>query len=130
MRGFTQDDAHIICRSDQMREEFAKVVDLVHFVLHETFGFEVKTYISLRDPKNTEKYLGSNEQWNQAEETIQEILSEKGYTFAADFGGAVFYGPKADFKVRDSIGREWQLSTVQFDFNLPERFDMSFVNAA
>lgn len=128
VRGFTQDDAHIICRKDQVKEEFAKVVDFAFYVLKETFGFDLELKVSLRDPENTDKYLGSDDMWALAETSIKEILDEKKINYELETGEAAFYGPKADFKVKDAIGRKWQLSTVQFDFNLPERFDMTFTN--
>ena len=127
VRGFTQDDAHIICRKDQLKKEFGDVVDFAFFVLKETFGFDIELKVSLRDPES-DKYLGSDDQWNAAEDTIREILDEKNIDYESEIGEAAFYGPKADFKVKDAIGRQWQLSTVQFDFNLPERFKMHFIN--
>lgn len=127
VRGFTQDDAHIVCTKDQLEEEMKKVVDFVFFVLRDTFNFDVEVYASFRDPKK-EKYLGNDEKWNVAESTIVKILEDKKIDYKKEIGEAAFYGPKMDFKVKDSLGREWQLSTVQFDFNLPDRFDMTFVN--
>jgi threonyl-tRNA synthetase len=127
VRGFTQDDAHIICRKDQLNKEFGDVVDFAFHVLKETFGFEVELKVSLRE-KGKEKYLGNDEMWDTAEKTIKEILDAKGIEYETEIGEAAFYGPKADFKVKDAIGRKWQLSTVQFDFNLPERFDMTYTN--
>lgn len=127
VRGFTQDDAHIICPANKLEEEFAKVVDFSFFVLG-TFGFKIKAYLSMRDPNNKEKYLGDDENWEMAQETIKKILTNKGIEFVAEEGEAAFYGPKMDLKVEDSIGRQRQLSTVQFDFNLPEKFDINFIN--
>lgn len=130
VRGFTQDDAHIICRADQVEEELGRVVDFILFIYH-SFGFkaeDVKVYLSVRDPKNA-KYAGSGEGWDFTEKVLEKVAREKGLSYQKDIGGAVFYGPKLDFKVKDALGREWQCSTLQFDFNLPERFDMSFTNA-
>ncbi len=128
VRGFTQDDAHIICTKDQLAEEMKKIIDLAFFVLRDTFQFDVEVYASFRDPQK-EKYLGDSEKWGIAENTIRTILSEKDITYTEEMGEAAFYGPKMDFKVKDSLGRQWQLSTIQFDFNLPERFDMTYTNA-
>ncbi|MCK4635925.1 MAG: threonine--tRNA ligase [Candidatus Moranbacteria bacterium] len=127
VRGFTQDDAHIICTKEQLEEEMKKMIDFAFYILQETFGFEIEIYASFRDSKK-EKYLGDNEKWEVAEETIIKILADKKIKYKKEIGEAAFYGPKMDFKVKDSLGRQWQLSTIQFDFNLPERFDMSFVN--
>jgi len=127
VRGFTQDDAHIICSEKQLKDEMKNIIDFAFFVLKETFGFDISIYASLRD-KNSDKYLGKNEDWDIAEKTIKEILDEKGINYVEETGEAAFYGPKMDFKVQDSIGRKWQLSTVQFDFNLPERFNMYYKN--
>jgi threonyl-tRNA synthetase len=129
VRGFTQDDAHIICRADQVEEELKKVVDFILFI-YQAFGFEMKSvnvYLSVRDPK-LKKYAGTEKGWDFTEKVLEKIAREKGLNISKDVGGAVFYGPKLDFKVKDAIGREWQCSTLQFDFNLPERFDMSFIN--
>lgn len=129
VRGFTQDDAHIICRADQVEEELKKVVDFILFI-YKSFGFEmqsVNVYLSVRD-KESKKYAGTDQGWDFTEKILEKIAREKGLNIAKDIGGAVFYGPKLDFKVKDAIGREWQCSTLQFDFNLPERFDMSFIN--
>lgn len=127
VRGFTQDDAHIICTKGQIEQEMENIIDLGLFVLEETFGFEVSIAASFRDPES-DKYLGSDEDWKMAEDVIRKILKKRGISYKEELGEAAFYGPKMDFKVRDAIGREWQLSTIQFDFNLPERFDMTFVN--
>ncbi len=128
VRGFTQDDAHIICRPDQLKEELRKALDLTLFIL-KTFGFEdIEMNVSVRDPENKEKFIGDDKRWEQAEDTLKEVLEESGFKdYVYDIGGAVFYGPKIDVKVADSIGRMWQLSTIQFDFNLPERFGMTYV---
>lgn len=129
VRGFTQDDAHIICRADQVEEELKTVVDFILFI-YKSFGFEMKSvnvYLSVRDQKSN-KYAGIDKDWDFTEKVLEKIALEKGLNVSKDIGGAVFYGPKLDFKVKDAIGREWQCSTLQFDFNLPERFDMSFIN--
>jgi threonyl-tRNA synthetase len=129
VRGFTQDDAHIICRADQVEEELKRVVDFILFI-YKSFGFEisdVNVYLSVRDKKN-KKYAGDEEGWNFTEEILERVAKEKKLNVKKDIGGAVFYGPKLDFKVKDVLGREWQCSTLQFDFNLPDRFDMTFVN--
>lgn len=130
VRGFTQDDAHIICRADQVEGELKKVVDFILFI-YKAFGFEMKSvnvYLSVRDQKS-DKYAGNDKDWNFTEKVLEKIALEKGLNLSKDIGGAVFYGPKLDFKVKDALGREWQCSTLQFDFNLPARFDMSFINA-
>lgn len=128
VRGFTQDDAHIICRPDQLRDELKKALDLTLYIL-KTFGFEdFEVNVSIRDPENKEKFIGDDERWEQAEKTLKEVLEASGFNnYVYDIGGAVFYGPKIDIKVADSLGRKWQLSTIQFDFNLPERFNMAYV---
>jgi threonyl-tRNA synthetase len=129
VRGFTQDDAHIICRADQVENELKRVVDFILFI-YKSFGFEISSvnvYLSVRDPQ-VKQYAGTDEGWNFTEQVLEKIAREKGLNISKDIGGAVFYGPKLDFKVKDAIGREWQCSTLQFDFNLPERFDMTFVN--
>lgn len=129
VRGFTQDDAHIICREDQVEEELKKVIDFILYI-YKSFGFNIKdvnVYLSVRDPNNT-KYAGTNEGWIFTENILEKIAKEKKLNYKKDIGGAVFYGPKLDFKIKDAINREWQCSTLQFDFNLPERFDMSFIN--
>jgi len=127
VRGFTQDDAHIICAKDQLKEEMEKVVDFAFYALKDIFGFNVEVKASFRD-KKSEKQMGSDADWNLAEKTILEILKKKKLKYELDIGGAAFYGPKIDIKVKDSLGRLWQLSTVQFDFNLSERFNMKFKN--
>jgi threonyl-tRNA synthetase len=129
VRGFTQDDAHIICRADQAENELKRVVDFILFI-YKSFGFEISSvnvYLSVRDPQ-IKQYAGTDEGWNFTEQVLEKIAREKGLNISKDVGGAVFYGPKLDFKVKDAIGREWQCSTLQFDFNLPEKFEMSFVN--
>ncbi|MFH1838266.1 MAG: threonine--tRNA ligase [Candidatus Kuenenbacteria bacterium] len=129
VRGFTQDDAHIICRADQVEKELERVVDFILFI-YQSFGFKIENinvYLSTRDPQST-KYAGSDEGWNFTEKILEKITQTKKLTYKKDIGGAVFYGPKLDFKIKDALGREWQCSTLQFDFNLPERFDMNFTN--
>ncbi|HPA25326.1 MAG TPA: threonine--tRNA ligase [bacterium] len=129
VRGFTQDDAHIICRADQVEEELKRVVDFILFI-YQSFGFkieDVKVYLSVRDPQNS-KYAGNDEGWKFTENVLERVAQEKKLNYQKDIGGAVFYGPKLDFKVKDALGREWQCSTLQFDFNLPERFAMTFTN--
>lgn len=130
VRGFTQDDAHIICHANQVEDELKKVVDFILFMF-KSFGFDAKlinVYLSLRDPNNKSKYAGNDEGWEFTENILRKVAVEKNLTFTEEQGEAAFYGPKLDFKLRDVIGREWQCSTLQFDFNLPERFDMTFVN--
>ncbi len=127
VRWFTQDDAHIICRPDQIKEEISNTVDFVLDVL-KTFWFEdIKIFVSLSDP-NSNKYVWPKDMWQLAESTIEEVLKEKWLNYEKEIGEAAFYGPKIDFKIKDAIGRLWQCSTVQFDFNLPERFDMYYIN--
>ncbi len=129
VRGFTQDDAHIICPSEQVEDELKKVVDFILFIF-KSFGFDISkinVYLSVRDPKNT-KYAGTEEGWKFTEDVLEKVAKEKGLNYKKDIGGAVFYGPKLDFKIKDALNREWQCSTLQFDFNLPERFKMTFIN--
>ena len=129
VRGFTQDDAHIFCRPDQLKEEFIKVIDIVLYIF-KTLDFKDYTaQISLRDPENKEKYIGSDENWEKAESAIIEAAEEKGLKTVVELGEAAFYGPKLDFMVRDAIGRKWQLGTIQVDYNLPERFELEYVGA-
>jgi threonyl-tRNA synthetase len=129
VRGFTQDDAHIFCRPDQVKEEFIKVIDLVLYVF-QALGFEDYTaQISLRDPENKGKYIGSDEAWEKAENAIIEAATEKGLPTVTELGEAAFYGPKLDFMVRDALGRKWQLGTIQVDYNLPERFQLEYIGA-
>lgn len=127
VRGFTQDDAHIICTPEQLHEEILQALKLTLYILN-TFGFkDFEMNLSVRDPNNKEKFIGEDKNWETAEKELKSALSEIGYdNFVYDVGGAVFYGPKIDVKVNDSLGRPWQLSTIQFDFNLPSRFDMSY----
>jgi len=129
VRGFTQDDAHIFCRPDQLKEEFVKVIDIVLYIF-KTLSFENFTaQISLRDPNNKEKYIGSDENWEKAERAIIEASAERGLKTTTELGEAAFYGPKLDFMVKDAIGRKWQLGTIQVDYNLPERFDLEYIGA-
>ncbi len=129
VRGFTQDDAHIFCMQDQVKQEFIKVIDLVLYVF-ESLGFEDYTaQISLRDPEKKEKYIGSDEAWEKAENAIIEASAEKGLKTVTELGEAAFYGPKLDFMVKDALGRKWQLGTIQVDYNLPERFGLEFTGS-
>jgi threonyl-tRNA synthetase len=129
VRGFTQDDAHIFCRPDQVKEEFVKVIDLVMHVF-KSLGFENYTaQVSLRDQANKAKYIGEDAQWDLAEKQIQEAADERGLITVAVQGEAAFYGPKLDFMVRDALGRSWQLGTIQVDYNLPERFELEYVGS-
>ncbi|GAA4297601.1 threonine--tRNA ligase [Nibribacter koreensis] len=129
VRGFTQDDAHIFCRPDQVKEEFTKVIDLVLYVF-KALGFENYTaQISLRDPENKAKYIGSDDLWEKAESAIIEAATEKGLPTVTELGEAAFYGPKLDFMVKDALGRKWQLGTIQVDYNLPERFQLEYIGA-
>ncbi|HSI78952.1 MAG TPA: threonine--tRNA ligase [Lunatimonas sp.] len=129
VRGFTQDDAHIFCRQDQVKAEFIKVIDLVLYVF-KALGFENYTaQISLRDPNDREKYIGGDEAWNKAENAIIEAAAEKGLITVTELGEAAFYGPKLDFMVKDALGRSWQLGTIQVDYQLPDRFELEYVGA-
>jgi threonyl-tRNA synthetase len=129
VRGFTQDDAHLFCRPDQVKEEFKKVIDLVLYVFS-ALGFEDYTaQISLRDPENKAKYIGSDENWALAEQAIVEAAAEKGLKTVVELGEAAFYGPKLDFMVKDALGRKWQLGTIQVDYNLPERFELEYTGS-
>ncbi|WP_340065459.1 threonine--tRNA ligase [Ascidiimonas aurantiaca] len=126
VRGFTQDDAHIFCTPEQLSEEFKNVIDLVMYVF-ESLGFEdFVTQVSLRDSNNPDKYIGSDENWKKAEEAILQAAKEKELNYVIETGEAAFYGPKLDFMVRDALGRKWQLGTIQVDYNLPERFDLTY----
>ena len=129
VRGFTQDDAHIFCTPDQVKEEFLKVVDII-FIIFKALDFEhFEAQISLRDPNNSEKYIGSDENWERAERAIVEACEEKGLKAKVVPGEAAFYGPKLDFMVKDALGRRWQLGTIQVDYNLPERFELEYTGA-
>ncbi|MDD4002020.1 MAG: threonine--tRNA ligase, partial [Bacteroidales bacterium] len=129
VRSFTQDDAHIFCTPEQLKEEFCKVIDIVLYIF-KTLKFENFTaQISLRDPNNKEKYIGSDEIWQQAENAIIEASAERGLSTTTVVGEAAFYGPKLDFMVKDAIGRKWQLGTIQVDYNLPERFELEYTGS-
>lgn len=129
VRGFTQDDAHIFCRPDQVEEEFKKVIDLVLYVF-KVFGFNDYTaQISLRDPENKSKYFGADEQWDKAEQAIIDSSAEKGLRTVTETGEAAFYGPKLDFMVKDALGRQWQLGTIQVDYQLPDRFELEYTGS-
>lgn len=129
VRGFTQDDAHLFCRPDQVKEEFCKVIDLVLYVFKALDFTDYTAQISLRDPDNKTKYIGSDENWKLAEQAIIESAAEKGLRTVVELGEAAFYGPKLDFMVKDAIGRKWQLGTIQVDYNLPERFELEYTGS-
>jgi threonyl-tRNA synthetase len=129
VRGFTQDDAHLFVRPDQVKQEFINVIDLVLYVFN-ALGFEdFKAQVSLRDPDNKAKYIGSDKNWDKAEAAIIEAADEKGLDTVVEYGEAAFYGPKLDFMVKDALGREWQLGTIQVDYNLPDRFELEYTGA-
>jgi len=129
VRGFTQDDAHIFCTTEQVKDEFLDVLDLTAFVLKK-LGFEKYTVqISLRDPNAPEKYIGSDENWERAERAIIEATKEVGLETVTEIGEAAFYGPKLDFMVKDALNRSWQLGTIQVDYNLPDRFELEYIGA-
>ncbi len=129
VRGFTQDDAHLFCRPEQVKDEFKKVIDLVLYVF-ESLGFsEYTAQVSLRDQEDRSKYIGTDENWEIAERAIQEAADEKNLKTVVEYGEAAFYGPKLDFMVRDALGRKWQLGTIQVDYNLPERFELEYVDS-
>lgn len=129
VRGFTQDDAHIFCTQDQVKEEFKKVIDLVLYIFKTLDFRNFKAQISLRDPENPAKYIGSDENWEKAESAIIEAAAEKNLPTVVEYGEAAFYGPKLDFMVQDALGREWQLGTIQVDYNLPERFELEYTGS-
>jgi threonyl-tRNA synthetase len=129
VRGFTQDDAHLFCRPDQVKEEFCKVIDLVLYVFKALDFQDYTAQVSLRDPLNKTKYIGSDENWEKAEQAIIEAATEKGLRTVIETGEAAFYGPKLDFMVKDAIGRKWQLGTIQVDYNLPERFELEYTGS-
>jgi threonyl-tRNA synthetase len=129
VRGFTQDDAHIFCSPDQVKEEFIKVMEIIHIIFRALNFTEYEAQISLRDPEHKEKYIGSEENWQQAERAIIEVCEEKGVKAKVELGEAAFYGPKLDFMVKDALGRRWQLGTIQVDYNLPERFELEYTGA-
>ncbi len=129
VRGFTQDDAHLFCRPDQIKDEFKKVIDII-FIIFKALNFEnYSAQISLRDPNKPEKYIGSSENWDKAEQAIIEATQEKGLKTVTVLGEAAFYGPKLDFMIKDALGRSWQLGTIQVDYNLPERFELEYIGA-
>ncbi|UWX61939.1 threonine--tRNA ligase [Chryseobacterium oranimense] len=129
VRGFTQDDAHLFCTPDQLMEEFKKTIDLVLYVFGSLGFADFTAQISLRDPENTEKYIGTDENWEKAETAIVTAAKEKGLNTITEYGEAAFYGPKLDFMVKDALGRKWQLGTIQVDYNLPERFDLHYIGS-
>ncbi len=129
VRGFTQDDAHIFCAPDQIKDEFLKVMDIIFYIFKALKFDNFEAQISLRDPNNKEKYIGTDENWHLAEQAIIEACAEKGLNARTESGEAAFYGPKLDFMVKDAIGRRWQLGTIQVDYNLPERFQLEYTGA-
>jgi threonyl-tRNA synthetase len=129
VRGFTQDDAHLFCRPDQVKDEFLKVIDLVLYVFKSLSFTDFTAQISLRDKDDRSKYIGTDENWNLAEQAIIESAAEKGLKTVTEYGEAAFYGPKLDFMVKDALGRKWQLGTIQVDYNLPERFELEYIGA-
>jgi threonyl-tRNA synthetase len=129
VRGFTQDDAHLFCRPDQVKEEFKKVIDLVMYVFTSLDFANFTAQVSLRDKEDRSKYIGSEENWVIAENSIMEAAAEKGLNTVVEYGEAAFYGPKLDFMVKDALGRSWQLGTIQVDYNLPERFELEYVDS-
>jgi threonyl-tRNA synthetase len=129
VRGFTQDDSHIFCRQDQVKDEFKKVIDLVLYVFKSLKFEDFTAQVSLRDKVDREKYIGSEENWDKAEKQIEEAAREKGLPIIIEYGEAAFYGPKLDFMVKDAIGRSWQLGTIQVDYNLPERFELEYTGS-
>ena len=129
VRGFTQDDAHIFCRPDQLKDEFCKVIDIVLYIF-KTLGFTDYTIqISLRDKEDKTKYIGTDDNWEKAEQAILDAVEERQLKAQVEYGEAAFYGPKLDFMVRDALGRKWQLGTIQVDYNLPERFELEYIGA-
>ena len=129
VRGFTQDDAHLFCTPDQLLQEFEGVIDLVLYVFNNLGFKDFTAQVSLRDPKNKEKYIGSDENWEKAENAIITAAKNKGLKTVVEYGEAAFYGPKLDFMVKDALGRSWQLGTIQVDYNLPERFDLWYTGS-
>ena len=129
VRGFTQDDAHIFCRPDQVEEEFKKVIELVMYTFNALDFDDYTAQVSLRDPNNNDKYIGSDENWEKAEASIIKASEEMGLNTVVEYGEAAFYGPKLDFMVKDALGRSWQLGTIQVDYNLPERFELEYVGS-
>ncbi len=129
VRGFTQDDAHIFCTPEQVKDEFKGVMDIVMRIFNALDFNDFITQISLRDPNTPEKYIGSDDNWNRAEQAILEVAEERGLNYIVEKGEAAFYGPKMDFMVKDALGRSWQLGTIQVDYNLPERFELEYVGS-
>ena len=129
VRSFTQDDAHIFCRPDQVKDEFIRVMEIIEIIFKALKFENFEAQISLRDPSNTEKYVGTDENWERAESAIVEACKEKGLQAVVEYGEAAFYGPKLDFMVKDALGRRWQLGTIQVDYNLPERFDLTYIGS-
>jgi len=129
VRGFTQDDAHIFCRPDQLKDEFIKVIDIILYIFNALSFSDYEAQISLRDPDDKEKYIGTDENWEKAEKAIIEATADKGLITTTEIGEAAFYGPKLDFMVKDVLGRKWQLGTIQVDYNLPDRFELEYVGA-
>lgn len=129
VRGFTQDDAHIFCMPSQVKDEFKKVMDIIEIIFSALDFNDVMVQISLRDPDDKEKYIGTDENWELAESAILEVAEERGIPAVIEYGEAAFYGPKMDFMVKDAIGRKWQLGTIQVDYNLPERFELEYIGA-
>ncbi len=126
-RSFTQDDAHVFCRVPQVKEEFLKIWDIIH-EFYSAFGFDMHVRLSLHDPAHPEKYLGDKKRWAEAEKMLREIVAERKIKSVEGVGEAAFYGPKLDFMTKDSLGREWQIATIQLDMNMPERFDLVCIN--
>lgn len=129
VRGFTQDDAHIFCRPDQLKDEFKKVIDIILYIFKTLDFEEFVTQVSLRDRENHDKYIGTDENWDKAEQAIIEATEEKGLKTVVEYGEAAFYGPKLDFMVKDALGRSWQLGTIQVDYNLPDRFELEYIGS-
>ena len=129
VRGFTQDDAHIFCRPDQLKDEFKKVMDIVFIIFNALDFKDFTAQVSLRDPNNKVKYIGSDENWEKSEAAILEAVKEKNLDCVIEYGEAAFYGPKLDFMVKDALGRQWQLGTIQVDYNLPERFELEYTGS-
>jgi len=129
VRGFTQDDAHLFCRPDQLKDEFKKVIDIILYIFKALDFKDYVTQVSLRDKEDHAKYIGSEDNWNKAEQAIIEACEEKGMNTIVEYGEAAFYGPKLDFMVKDALGRKWQLGTIQVDYNLPERFELEYIGS-
>ncbi len=129
VRSFTQDDAHIFCRPDQVKDEFIRVMNIIEIIFKALKFDNFEAQISLRDPNNTTKYVGTDENWERAEQAIKEACAEKNLPAREELGEAAFYGPKLDFMVKDALGRRWQLGTIQVDYNLPERFDLTYIGS-